>query len=220
MLKTCAIFGVESIFTADVRETLWHLDFTTFSAIIAGPPEWDLDGLEPMPPEGLEAAVLELPCCVPWVTPGFKHRKAVAARAAGFQRFPPVVDPHSSVARTARLHEGCFAGPGVTVGAYAVLEPFSLLNRNASIGHHSTLGAYSSLGPGAVVAARCTVGLGTMIGAGAVVVPGTRVGSNCLVAAGAVVNRDIPDHAKVAGNPGRVIETGFPGYKDIAVPLD
>jgi UDP-2-acetamido-3-amino-2,3-dideoxy-glucuronate N-acetyltransferase len=41
------------------------------------------------------------------------------------------------------------------------------------------------------------------VGANAVVAPGVTVGRYALVAIGSAVNRDVPDHALVAGNPGR-----------------
>jgi acetyltransferase-like isoleucine patch superfamily enzyme len=46
---------------------------------------------------------------------------------------------------------------------------------------------------------------GATIGAGAVVVCGTEIGEFAFIAAGAVVTRDVPAHAFVVGNPGRVI---------------
>lgn len=48
-----------------------------------------------------------------------------------------------------------------------------------------------------------TVGRGATIGAGAVLLPGIRIGAHALVAAGSVVDRDVPSHALVAGNPHR-----------------
>lgn len=43
------------------------------------------------------------------------------------------------------------------------------------------------------------------IGAGSVVVCGTTIGEYAFVGAGTVVTRDVPDHAFVVGNPGRLI---------------
>lgn len=45
---------------------------------------------------------------------------------------------------------------------------------------------------------------GATLGAGAVVVCGITVGHDAFVAAGAVITRDVPPHAFVAGNPGRL----------------
>jgi acetyltransferase-like isoleucine patch superfamily enzyme/acyl carrier protein len=50
-----------------------------------------------------------------------------------------------------------------------------------------------------------TVGRGATIGAGAILLPGIRIGAHALVAAGSVVDRDVPPHALVAGNPHRHI---------------
>jgi acetyltransferase-like isoleucine patch superfamily enzyme len=43
------------------------------------------------------------------------------------------------------------------------------------------------------------------IGVNAILLPGVTVGRGALVGAGAVVTRDVPDHAKVAGIPARII---------------
>ena len=46
---------------------------------------------------------------------------------------------------------------------------------------------------------------GATIGANATIVCGVTVGEYAFVAAGAVVHRDVPAHALVVGNPGRVV---------------
>ena len=213
-----ALFGVESIFTAEFVETLVRLGFRIGPAILTGVPEWDMSGLDPVAANGLHSAQLQLPVVIPWVTPGLKWQKHRVARGLGFSRFPAIIDSYSSLARSATVGDGVFLNGGATVGAFAALENFALLNRNASIGHHSRLGAYSSIGPGATVAARCDIGRGTMIGSGAVIAPGVTIGANCLIAAGAVVTKPAPDNVMMAGNPGRVIKTGYGGYKDVEVP--
>lgn len=213
-----AIFGAESIFTADYAETLARLGHEPGPAIVDGELEWDMDGLSAVLSGNVRDEDLVLPAGIPWVTPGLKWRKAEAARARGFTTFPSVIDPDASVARSARVEEGVYVNAGATVGAFAKLAPYTLLNRNASIGHHGMLGVYASLGPGAVVAARCSIGRGTMIGAGAVIAPGVNIGVNCLVSAGAVVTRDMPSNVMCGGNPARVVSTDYGGYKNAAVP--
>jgi UDP-2-acetamido-3-amino-2,3-dideoxy-glucuronate N-acetyltransferase len=46
---------------------------------------------------------------------------------------------------------------------------------------------------------------GASIGANATIVCGNTVGRYAFVGAGAVVTRDVPDHALIVGNPGRIV---------------
>lgn len=52
---------------------------------------------------------------------------------------------------------------------------------------------------------RTVVRHGAAIGAGAVIVTGIDIGRWAMIGSGAVVTKDVPDHALVVGNPGRVI---------------
>lgn len=46
---------------------------------------------------------------------------------------------------------------------------------------------------------------GATIGANATIVCGSTLGRNCFIGAGTVVNKNVPDHALVVGNPGKQI---------------
>jgi acetyltransferase-like isoleucine patch superfamily enzyme len=48
---------------------------------------------------------------------------------------------------------------------------------------------------------------GASIGANATLLPGITVGECAMVGAGAVVTKDVPAHALVVGNPGRIVHT-------------
>lgn len=56
---------------------------------------------------------------------------------------------------------------------------------------------------------RTTVRRGATIGANATILPGVTVGAMAMVGAGTVVTHDVPPHAIVMGNPGRIV-----GYAD------
>ena len=43
------------------------------------------------------------------------------------------------------------------------------------------------------------------------------IGENSVVGAGCVVTRDVPAHAVVVGNPGKVVKAGVPGYNKLTV---
>lgn len=211
------LFGVESVFTPEIVETLRRLAIPVVAGVVAGEPEWDMAGLLPIAPEEIAPEVRDHTIAVPWVTPGWRQRRVEEARRLGFRALATLIDPAGSVASTAELAAGTYVNAGATIGAHAVLGESALVNRNASVGHHTRLEAYVSLGPGATVAARCSIGKGTMVGAGATIAPGVTVGVNCVISVGAVVVRDLPANVLVAGNPARTVRSDIPGYRDIAV---
>lgn len=58
------------------------------------------------------------------------------------------------------------------------------------------------------------IGPGCWIGTGAVLLPGATLGRNVVVAAGSVVRGEVPDHAVVAGVPGKVVRRYTDGEWD------
>lgn len=57
---------------------------------------------------------------------------------------------------------------------------------------------------------RTTIKRGASIGANATILPGVTIGDEAMVGAGAVVTHNVPPHAKVVGNPARIV-----GYMDV-----
>jgi carbonic anhydrase/acetyltransferase-like protein (isoleucine patch superfamily)/dTDP-4-dehydrorhamnose 3,5-epimerase-like enzyme len=57
---------------------------------------------------------------------------------------------------------------------------------------------------------RTTIRKGASIGANATILPGITIGDGAMVGAGAVVTHNVPPHAKVVGNPARIV-----GYMDV-----
>ena len=78
---------------------------------------------------------------------------------------------------------------GVHIAAGAVIDEEAVL-----LTHDLTRGVYLDT----------HVGANTVVGARAIILPGITVGRDCVVAPGSVVNRDVPDGARVVGNPARV----------------
>ena len=94
---------------------------------------------------------------------------------------------------------------GAIVQALAKLGSHAIVNTGAQIDHDCVIGDFVHVAPRVVLCGNVVVGDGTMIGAGATVTPGVKIGKWALVGAGAVIIDDVPDHAVVVGNPGRVI---------------
>ena len=100
-------------------------------------------------------------------------------------------------------------GPGTAVMAGAIINPgarvgsFVIVNTAAVIEHDCVLSDGVQIGPAATLCGAVQCGEDAFIGAGAVLLPGRRIGARAIVGAAAVVTRDVPDGAKVVGNPAR-----------------
>lgn len=205
MTSTVILFGVESVFAAEVAEILKRLGRSVHAGIITGEPEWDMTGIELLLEEkDVDDGIVSMPAAVPWVTPKFRRDRIRRARALGFRNFPAIVDHTAIAASTAILAEGVLVNAGTVIGAHARVAPHCLLNRNVSIGHHSVLDEFVSTGPGVNIAGRCRIGRGAMIATGAAVAPGTTIGAHAVVGVGAGVIRDVPEGVVVLGSPARV----------------
>lgn len=65
---------------------------------------------------------------------------------------------------------------------------------------------YVHISPNAALAGNVEVGEGTHIGIGTAIIQGIKIGKWCTIGAGAVIIKDVPDGAKVVGNPGKIIK--------------
>jgi sugar O-acyltransferase (sialic acid O-acetyltransferase NeuD family) len=169
-------------------------------------------------PDELSPAQRDLAAVVPLITPGHRVAVEAEARALELSYFPPLVDPTSTIARTAKVGEGAVVNAAAVIAAAAEVGRFAHVNRSASVGHHNLIEDYATLGPGCVLAGHVRIGRGAFVGAGAVCAPKVRVGPNAIVGAGAVVVRDIPAAAVAIGNPAEVIREGDAGYGGVSVP--
>ena len=99
---------------------------------------------------------------------------------------------HVKIQNNVSLYEGVtledyvFCGPSMVFTN--VRTPRSAFPRNTTEDYHPTL-----------------VRKGASIGANATIVCGSVIGAWAFVAAGAVVTKEVPDHAIIAGVPGRII---------------
>lgn len=119
---------------------------------------------------------------------------------------PALLHPSAVVSQSARVERGAVVLATAVVSVGAHVGEGSIINTGAIVEHDCVLAPAVHVSPGAVLGGGARVGEGSWIGAGAAVVEGITIGRDAIVGAGAVIISDVPDHATVVGNPGRVIK--------------
>ncbi len=125
----------------------------------------------------------------------------------------------SHILKGSRLGKNCKIGQNVVVGPHVTVGNGVKIQNNVSVYEGVTLEDQVFCGPSMVFTnvfnprseiPRMTelrptlVKRGATLGANSTIVCGITIGRYAFVGAGAVVTKDVPDHALVVGNPGRV----------------
>lgn len=126
----------------------------------------------------------------------------------------------SHVMTGARIGRGCNIGQNVVISPQVVIGDNVKIQNNVSVYTGVVLEDDVFCGPSMVFTnvinprshvsrkheyLATLVKRGASLGANATIVCGHSIGAYAFVGAGAVVTRDVPDHALVTGNPGRVV---------------
>lgn len=108
-----------------------------------------------------------------------------------------VVGDNCKVQNNASLYEGVVLENGVFIGPHVI---FTNDKVPRAVNADGTLKSAADWDLG-----RTLVRRGAALGAGTIVVTGITIGEWAMVGSGAVLTKDVPDHALVLGNPGRVV---------------
>lgn len=119
---------------------------------------------------------------------------------AGVWRRRTATIHHVEIDRRARIGAGFFVmhRNAIFIGPVSIGE-------NCVLHHNVTIGQRIAAGDQGVP----KLGNNVWIGPGATISGDVTIGDGVTISAGSVVSRDIPDHALVAGNPGRVIQSDY-----------
>ena len=128
----------------------------------------------------------------------------------------------SHIQSGAEIGNGCTIGQNVNIGSNVKIGNFVKIQNNVSVYEGVELEDYVFCGPSIVFTnvnlPRCEfpqkgsknyistrVKKSASIGANATVICGITIGEYALIGAGAVVTKDVPDYAKIIGNPGKLV---------------
>lgn len=119
---------------------------------------------------------------------------------------PSIVDPSANLCSDVELGEGSMVSLGTNILTNVRIGKYAMIGTGVTIGHDVEIGPNCVIGGNTVIGASTTIGTNFSAGTGVVIAAGRKtIGVNVFLCAGAVVMKDVPDHAVVLGNPGRVV---------------
>ncbi|NMH29497.1 acetyltransferase [Flavobacterium silvaticum] len=120
--------------------------------------------------------------------------------------FSTAIHPSAIISKHVTIGEGTAVMAGVIINPDSVIGKHCIINTGAILEHDNTIGDFAHISPGAVLAGNVSIGQGTHIGTNVSVIPNVKIGKWATIGAGSVIISDVPDHAVVVGNPGRIIK--------------
>ncbi len=101
------------------------------------------------------------------------------------------------------LSREAIVGPGLYIGHFSgiVVTPGAIIGRNCNLSQNVTIGVPAVKSKNMYP----VIGDNVYIGAGAVILGAVKIGNNAAIGANSVVTHDVPEGARVAGAPARVI---------------
>ena len=140
--------------------------------------------------------------------PSQKYNLIKKLKKNGHQKYVQLIHPQSWVSKRVKLGTGSVIYPGVHIDVDVEIRDFNLLNKLCTVGHDTILGKYSTISPGVNIGGFNNIKDGVEFGINSCSVQNINIGSWTTIGAGAVIIRDVPDHAVVVGNPGRILRIG------------
>lgn len=129
---------------------------------------------------------------------------------ANHQRFIQLVHPESWISKRVQIGSGTIIYPGVHIDVDVKIGDFVLINKLSTLGHDTSIGNFSTISPGVNLGGNNIIGDGVDFGINSCSLQSMAIGSWSVIGAGAVIIRDVPDHAVMVGNPGRVLRIREP----------
>jgi sugar O-acyltransferase (sialic acid O-acetyltransferase NeuD family) len=143
---------------------------------------------------------------VPGSPTSFRERSEIISSLNLEQsRFATIIHPSSAVSPFAKVGVNTLIMAGVALTSNCIVGQSVCILPNSVVHHDSKVGDYTLIGSNVTIAGNTEIENNCYIGSGSSVINGIRVGAFSLIGMGSNVIRNVPPHAKVGGNPARII---------------
>ena len=123
------------------------------------------------------------------------------------ERFATIIHPTAVISKFAKIGYGVCIQPFVSVGPNTVIANHVQIYAQALVGHGAKLDNYSYVANNACIGADVHLLEGAYLGTNTSTLEFIKLGKWSICGIGAVVLKDVPDYAKMVGNPARQIGT-------------
>jgi acetyltransferase EpsM len=120
-------------------------------------------------------------------------------------RFATIIHPTAVISKYAKIGYGTCIQPFVSVGPNTIIGDHVQIFAQSLIGHGSKLDNYCYVANNACIGADVHLMEGAYLGTNATTLEFVKLGKWSITGIGAVVLKDVPDYAKMVGNPARQI---------------
>ncbi len=120
-------------------------------------------------------------------------------------KFINAIHPSAIIGKNVTIGKGVAIIAGAIINSDAKVGDFCIINTKASLGHDSELEAFSSLAPNSTIGGGVKIGTCTAIYLSASVIQGINIGAHSIIGAGSLIVKDVKNHVKVFGVPGKVV---------------
>lgn len=126
-------------------------------------------------------------------------------------RFPNVIHPQVSIAKSVEIGAGNQFFPQSNIGAGSVIEDFVIMNHLSSLDHESKIESFASFAPAAITGGNVQIGQRSALLLSSAVSHNVKIGSDSVLAANSFLKESIGNLEIYGGSPAQFLRSRLLG---------